>query len=175
LLPLCVQLRVASAWQPPSAPPLVTGWLPLSSLLTRLIQQRCSISVRSYRRIGLTPVRLTASAYHRRATLVTIVHRSVLLMRSKLSRIRQEDVVTNMLIRSGVAVLLSCGLVASPALAGAKKHTPEHNAAVKKCVEAYEAAAKAAHSPNSPTGAARHRAMHAAGEAKKACIAKAPK
>jgi len=95
-------------------------------------------------------------------------------MRSKLSRIRQEDVVSNTLIRSGAAVLLSCGLVASPARAE-KKHSPEHNVAVKKCVEAYEAAARAAHAPNSPTGAVRHRAMHAAAEAKNACIAKAPK
>ena len=80
----------------------------------------------------------------------------------------------NMLIRTA-ALLLSCGLAASPALANGKKHSPEHNAAVKKCVEAYEAGARAAHAPNSPTGAARHRTMHALAEAKKACIAKAPK
>jgi hypothetical protein len=66
------------------------------------------------------------------------------------------------------------GLSASPA--GAKpKHSPQHELAVQKCTEAYEAAAAAAHAPNSPKGQARKRAMHAAAEAKKDCIAKAPK
>jgi len=55
------------------------------------------------------------------------------------------------------------------------KHTPQHEAAVQKCTEQYEAARAAAHAPNSPKGAARHRAMHAAAEAKKDCMARAPK
>lgn len=55
------------------------------------------------------------------------------------------------------------------------KHTPQHEAAVKKCTEQYEAARAAAHAPNSPKGAARHRAMHAAAEAKKDCVARAPR
>ena len=55
------------------------------------------------------------------------------------------------------------------------KHSPAHDAAVQRCTEAYEAAAAAAHAPNSPTGKARLRTMHAAAEAKKACVARAPK
>ena len=55
------------------------------------------------------------------------------------------------------------------------KHSPAHDAAVQKCGEAYEAAAMAAHAPNGPKGVARKHAMHAAAEAKKDCIAKAPK
>jgi hypothetical protein len=45
---------------------------------------------------------------------------------------------------------------------------------VQQCTTVYEAAAAAAHAPNSPTGKARLRTMHAAAEAKKACVAKAP-
>ena len=67
------------------------------------------------------------------------------------------------------------GLSASPAGAKPPKHSSQHELAVQKCTEAYEAAAAAAHAPNSPTGQARKRAMHAAAEAKKDCIAKAPK
>ena len=55
------------------------------------------------------------------------------------------------------------------------KPSPAHDAAVQRCTEAYEAAAAAAHAPNSPTGKARLRTMHAAAEAKKACVARAPK
>ena len=55
------------------------------------------------------------------------------------------------------------------------KHSAAHDAAVQQCTAAYEASAAAAHAPNSPTGKVRMRAMHAAAEAKKACIARAPK
>jgi hypothetical protein len=54
------------------------------------------------------------------------------------------------------------------------KHSAVHDAAVQRCTEAYEATAAAAHAPNTPTGKARMRTMHAAAEAKKACVAKAP-
>jgi hypothetical protein len=55
------------------------------------------------------------------------------------------------------------------------KHSPAHEAAVQRCTDEYEARAAAAHAPNSPTGKVRMRAMHAAAEAKKACVARAPK
>ena len=54
------------------------------------------------------------------------------------------------------------------------KHSPAHDAAVQRCTDEYEARAAAAHAPNSPTGKARMRTMHAAAEAKKACVARAP-
>jgi len=79
------------------------------------------------------------------------------------------------LMRTTLALVLAGGLAAPALQAKARKHSPAHAAAVQKCGEAYEAAAAAAHAPNSPKGSARHRAMHAAAEAKKACIAKAPK
>ena len=76
--------------------------------------------------------------------------------------------------------LVMAGALAAPALqAKGKKHGPKHSpahvAAAQKCREAYEATAAALHAPNSPKGSARQRAMHAAAEAKKDCIAKAPK
>jgi hypothetical protein len=55
------------------------------------------------------------------------------------------------------------------------KHSAAHEAAVQQCTAAYEASAAAAHAPKSPTGKTRMRAMHAAAEAKKACVARAPK
>ena len=76
---------------------------------------------------------------------------------------------------AALALLLAGGLAAPAAQAGGPKHSPAHDAAVQKCREAYEAAAAAAHAPNGPKGTARKRAMHAAAEAKKDCIAKAPK
>ena len=81
------------------------------------------------------------------------------------------------LMPTAVALVLVGGLTVSPLQARGEKpkHTPAHEAAVQKCGEAYEAAAAAAHAPKSPTGKARLQAMHAAAEAKKACIAKAPK
>ena len=78
------------------------------------------------------------------------------------------------LIGATFCLALMTSLVAVPASAR-PKHSPQHDAAVKKCGEAYEAAAAAAHAPNSPKGQARKRAMHAAAEAKKDCIARAPK
>ena len=81
-----------------------------------------------------------------------------------------------LLIHMTVSALLVGGLFVPAAPAeGSKRHSPEHNAAVKKCNEAYEAAVTAAHAPNGPKGNERKHAMHAAAEAKKACIAKAPK
>jgi len=72
-------------------------------------------------------------------------------------------------------ILLIVGAAAVRVGATGPKHSPAHDAAVQKCGEAYEAAAAAAHAPKSPTGKARKQAMHAAAEAKKACVAKAPK
>ena len=80
-----------------------------------------------------------------------------------------------MLTRSTLVLMLAGGLVAPLAFAEAPKHSPAHEAAVRKCGEAYEAAAAAAHAPNGPKGTARKHAMHAAAETKKDCIAKAPK
>jgi len=78
------------------------------------------------------------------------------------------------LISATACLAAAIGLSASPA--GAKpKHSPQHEAAVKACTAQYEAAAAAAHAPNSPKGQARHRTMHAIAEAKKDCIAKVPK
>jgi hypothetical protein len=77
------------------------------------------------------------------------------------------------LVHTTLALLLAGGL-AAPA-AAKPKHSAAHQAAVKHCTEVYEAGAAAAHTPNSPRGSARQKTMHALGEAKKACIAKAPK
>jgi len=73
-----------------------------------------------------------------------------------------------------VLVLMSAGVSVRGA-AAEKKHSREHDAAVQRCVAAYEAGAKAAHAPGSPTGEARKRTMHRLAEEKKACIAKAPR
>jgi hypothetical protein len=75
----------------------------------------------------------------------------------------------------GAAFCFAGALAMAVPVAAKPKHSPQHEAAVKKCSEEYEAAKAAAHAPNSPKGAARHRAMHAAGEAKKDCVARAPK
>lgn len=79
------------------------------------------------------------------------------------------------LMRTTLALVLVGGLAAPALQAKGPKHSPAHAAALQKCREAYEAAAAAAHAPNSPKGNARKHAMHAAAEAKKDCIAKAPK
>ena len=79
-----------------------------------------------------------------------------------------------MLIYATLSLVL-CGGLAAPALAKGPKHSPAYNAAVRQCGQAYEAAARAAHAPTGPKGNDRKRAMHAAAEAKKACIANAPK
>lgn len=75
----------------------------------------------------------------------------------------------------GSLVALLVGFSAVAQAEGPKKHSAAHDAAVQRCVARYEAAAAAAHAPNGPTGGARKRAMHAAAEAKKECIARAPK
>ena len=74
-----------------------------------------------------------------------------------------------------LALLLVGGLAVPAVQAKGPKHSPAHDAAVQKCGAAYEAAAAAAHAPNGPKGNARKHAMHAAAEAKKDCVAKAPK
>ena len=80
---------------------------------------------------------------------------------------------------TSAALALVLASVAMPAIAatpGGPKHTsPAHDAAVQRCTEEYEAKAAAAHAPNAPTGKVRLRTMHALAEAKKACIARAPK
>ena len=75
-------------------------------------------------------------------------------------------------------VLALVGMCSAPVLAAkpkGPKHTPAYDAAVQRCTESYEATVAAAHAPNAPTGKARMRTMHAAAEAKKACIAQAPR
>jgi hypothetical protein len=81
----------------------------------------------------------------------------------------------NALTRSILGLTLAGGLAAPVVFAEGPKHSPAHDAAVQKCTADYEAAAAAAHAPNGPKGSARKHAMHAAAEAKKACIARAPK
>ena len=79
---------------------------------------------------------------------------------------------------SAVLTLALVAGVAAPALQAkpkGPKHSPAHEAAVQRCTDEYEARAAAAHAPNSPTGKARMRLMHAAAEVKKACVARAPK
>ena len=81
----------------------------------------------------------------------------------------------NILTRSMVGLAVAGCLATPVAFAEGPKHSPAHEAAVQKCTADYEAAAAAAHAPKGPTGNARKHAMHAAAEAKKNCIAKAPK
>jgi len=76
---------------------------------------------------------------------------------------------------AALALIVAGGFAAPAAQARGPKHSPAHDAAVQKCHQAYEAAAAAAHAPDGPKGAARKHAMHAAAEAKKDCIARAPK
>jgi hypothetical protein len=81
------------------------------------------------------------------------------------------------LTSASLALLLAAGL-AVPALQATPrgpKHGSAHEMAVQRCTDMYEARAAAAHAPHSPTGKARMRTMHAAAEAKKACVARAPK
>ena len=82
-----------------------------------------------------------------------------------------------MLTSATLALLLAA--VAVPALAakpkGPKQHSAAHDAAVQRCTEEYEARSAAAHAENSPTGKVRLRTMHALAEAKKACVARAPR
>ena len=86
--------------------------------------------------------------------------------------------ITSATLPSAVVTLVLAAGFAMPALQAkpkGPKHSPAHEAAVQRCTDEYEARAAAAHAPNSPTGKARMRAMHAAAEAKKACVARAPK
>jgi hypothetical protein len=81
------------------------------------------------------------------------------------------------LASASLAVLLAAGL-AVPALQAepkGPKHSERHDAAVQRCTDEYEARVAWAHAPHSPTGKARMRTMHAAAEAKKACVARAPR
>jgi hypothetical protein len=80
-----------------------------------------------------------------------------------------------MLMRTTLALVLAGGLAAPALEAKTRKHSPAHVAAARQCRETYNAATAAAHAPNSATGSARKRAMHAAAQTKKACIANAPK
>ena len=76
---------------------------------------------------------------------------------------------------AALALVLSGGLAVQAVQATGPKHSPAHDAAVQHCTDVYEATAAAAHAPNSPTGKSRLRTMHAAAEAKKRCVAKAPR
>ncbi len=76
--------------------------------------------------------------------------------------------------RMSIVVLMAAALFAGSAAAD-KKHSRAHDEAVQRCVAAYEAGAKAAHAPGSPTGAVRKHTMHRLAEEKKACIARAPR
>lgn len=80
---------------------------------------------------------------------------------------------------TSAALALALAGLAMPALAakpkGPKNNSPAHDAAVQRCTDEYEAKAAAAHAPNAPTGKVRLRTMHALAEAKKACVARAPK
>jgi hypothetical protein len=82
------------------------------------------------------------------------------------------------LTSTALALVLAAGLAVPAALEAkpkGRKHSPAHDVAVQRCTDAYEAGVAAAHAPNSPTGKARMRTMHAAAEARKACVARAPK
>ena len=85
----------------------------------------------------------------------------------------------SMLMRTTLALVLAGGLAVPALQAKGRKHNPKHSpahaAAMQRCREAYEATAAALHAPNSRKGSARQRAMHAAAEAKKDCIARAPR
>ena len=70
-------------------------------------------------------------------------------------------------------MLLLIGGIAAPSFAG-PKHSPAHNDAVARCGAAYEDTVRAIHAPRGPKGKERLHAMHAAAEAKNACIARAP-
>ena len=81
------------------------------------------------------------------------------------------------LLPTTLTLLLASGLASQATLAKghAHKQSPARAAAVHQCRLTYEAAAAAAHSPSGPKGNARKRAMHAAAEAKKGCVARAPR
>jgi hypothetical protein len=81
-------------------------------------------------------------------------------------------------LRATLALLLAGALASPVTFANGRKHAPRSPAratALQQCRLTYEAAAAAAHTPNGPKGHARKRAMHAAAEAKKGCVAQAPR
>ena len=81
-------------------------------------------------------------------------------------------------VASAALVVAFATLLAVPVLEAkpkGPKHSPAHDAAVQRCTDVYETTVAAAHTPNSPTGKRRMQTMHAAAEAKKACVAKAPR
>jgi len=80
------------------------------------------------------------------------------------------------LVRTSLALLLACSFGSQATIAKGRKHkepNPARDAAVQQCRSTYDAAAAVAHAPNGPKGNARKRAMHAAAEAKKGCVARA--
>jgi hypothetical protein len=81
----------------------------------------------------------------------------------------------NQFTAATLALVLIGSLTPSILQAAEPTHSKAHETAVQKCGDAYEAAAAAAHAPNGPKGNARKRAMHAAAESKKQCVAKAPR
>jgi hypothetical protein len=97
---------------------------------------------------------------------------------SHFAHLVQETFMKTTLLPTTLALLLASSLASQAALAKERKHNPKspaRAAAVQQCRLTYEAAAAAAHAPSGPTGNARKRAMHAAAQAKKACVAKAPR
>jgi hypothetical protein len=79
------------------------------------------------------------------------------------------------LISTTLTLVMLGGLATGALEAKGPKRSPAREAAVQRCGQEYEAAAAAAHAPNGPKGNARKHAMHAAAEAKKHCLGKAPR
>jgi hypothetical protein len=97
---------------------------------------------------------------------------------SHIAHLVEETFMKMTLLPTTLALLLASGLASQATLAKERKHNPQspaRAAVVQQCRLTYEAAAAAAHAPNGPTGNARKRAMHAAAEAKKRCVARAPR
>jgi hypothetical protein len=76
------------------------------------------------------------------------------------------------LMTAMLALTLAAGAVPGMAKARRHKHSPEHDAAVKKCQEDYTASAKDA---KTKKGKERSDALKAAQKTRKDCIAAAPK
>jgi hypothetical protein len=89
-------------------------------------------------------------------------------------RAHKEGSMHTTFIRTTLALLLAGGLGSQATLAKARKHSPAHAAAVQQCRDTYQAAAAVVHAPNGPRGNARKRAMHAAAQQRKRCVATAP-
>jgi hypothetical protein len=80
--------------------------------------------------------------------------------------------------QNAFTVVLALTVAATAAVSAAEPKPkgpdrPARDGWVQHCTVLYEARVAALHAPNSPTGKARLRAMHAAAETKKACIARA--